>query len=203
MDQELQDRGLVSLELGSPIWERFFTAAPLVIVGTLEPGGAPDLAPKHMVTPLGWDNYVGFVCTPEHATYRNAVRTGEFTLSFPRPEEFLVAALTAAPRCDEETKPSLGLVETFPSSRVAPPLVAGSYLYLECRVVGTWDEFGRNSLVAGEIVAAHVTQEGVRRPDRDDIDLLSEEPLLVYLPPGRFARVDEAQAFPFHKGMKK
>lgn len=203
MDRELQTRGLVSLELSSPIWERFFTVAPLAIVGTVEPDGSPDLAPKHMVTPLGWENYVGFVCTPGHATYRNAVRTGEFTLSFPRPDAVVLASLAAAPRCDGNDKPSLDLVDTFPGSVVAPPLVAGGYLYLECRLHGTWDGFGENSLVAGEIVAAHVTQKGVRRPDRDDAELLAQEPLLAYLPPGRFVAVRESEAFPFHKGMKR
>jgi len=203
MNAELQTRGLVSLELTAPIWERFFTVAPLVIVGTLEPDGTPDLAPKHMVTPLGWGNYVGFVCSPGHGTYRNAVRTREFTLSFPRPEGVVLASLAAAPRCDGDDKPSLALLETFPSVEVEPPLVAGGYLYLECRLHGTWDAFGKNSLVAGEIVAAHVSQAGVRRPDRDDVELLDGEPLLAYLPPGRFAPVGASQAFPFHRGMKK
>lgn len=203
MDQELQTRGLVSLELTSPIWERFFTVAPLAIVGTVEPDGSPDLAPKHMVTPLGWENYVAFVCSPRHATYRNAVRTGEFTMSFPRPDAVVLASLAAAPRCDGTDKPSLGLLETFPAAAVGPPLVVGAYLYLECRTHGTWDDFGKNCLVAGEIVAAHVSQQGVRRPDGDDAELLAREPLLAYLPPGRFARVSASGAFPFHKGMKK
>lgn len=203
MERELQTRGLVSLELTAPIWERFFTVAPLVIVGTLEPDGAADLAPKHMVTPLGWGNYVGFVCSPSHATYRNAVRTREFTLTFPRPDGVLLASLAAAPRCDGDQKPSLGLLETFPAVEVEPPLVAGGYLYLECRLHGTWDAFGDNSLLAGQVVAAHVSEAGVRRPDRDDAELLAQEPVLVYLPPGRFGRIEASQAFPFHKGMKK
>lgn len=203
MSGELTTRGLVSLELTSPIWERFFTVAPLALVGTLEPDGSPDLAPKHMVTPLGWGNWVAFVCCPNHGTYRNAVRTREFTLSFPRPDGVLVASLASAPRCDGDTKPALDLLETFPAAVVSAPLVAGGYLYLECRLHDTWDGFGENSLVAGEIVAAHVSQEGVRRPDRDDVELLEEEPLLVYLPPGRFAQVSAGQAFPFHRGMKR
>jgi flavin reductase (DIM6/NTAB) family NADH-FMN oxidoreductase RutF len=203
MGRDLEARGLVSLEMTSPIWERFFTVAPLAVVGTVEPDGSPDLAPKHMVTPLGWDNWVAFVCCPDHGTYRNARRTGEFTLSFPRPEGVVLASLTAAPRCGDEAQPALDLVETFPATVVAPPLVAGGYLYLECRLHGTWDGFGENSLVAGEIVAAHVSHEGVRRPDRDDMELLHDEPLLVYLPPGRFAQLDGGQAFPFHRGMKR
>ncbi len=203
MTTDSEGRELVTLELSGTIWDRFFTVAPLVLVGTLEPDGTPDLAPKHMVTPLGWDNYVGFVCTPDHATYRNAVRTGAFALSFPGPGSVVATSLTAAPRCDEGTKPGLGFVPTFPATRVEAPLVTGSYLFLECALEGTWDVFGRNSLVAGKIVAAHVEPDAVRRPDRDDAQILRALPLLAYLPPGRFAVVEESQAFPFHRGMSR
>ena len=65
-------RDVVTLDTAFPIWERFFTVAPLVLIGTREVDGTYDLAPKHMVTPLGWGNYFGFVCTPRHATYANA-----------------------------------------------------------------------------------------------------------------------------------
>ena len=46
----------------------------LVLVGKREPDGGHDLAPKHMSTPIGWDNYYGFVCTPRHHTYGNIQR---------------------------------------------------------------------------------------------------------------------------------
>ena len=68
---------------------------------------------------------------------------------------------------------------------------------------GTWDDFGRNSLVAGRIVAARVAEDAVRLSDRDDADTVAGAPLLVYLPPGRFAEVAESHAFPFHGGMKR
>lgn len=203
MSKALHDRGLVTLEVTSPIWDKFFTVAPLALVGTLEPDGSYDLAPKHMVTPLGWENYVGFVCCPEHGTYRNAKRAGEFTLSFMHPDEVVLASLTAAPRCTGNEMPVLGLVETFGSEVVSPPLVSGAYLYLECTLHGVWDDFGPNSLIAGEVVAAHVAEESVRRPDRDDGELIAGQPMLVYLPPCRYGSVGSSQSFPFHKGMKK
>ena len=76
---------MVPLPLSAPIWDAFFTVAPLVLVGTREEDGSHDLAPKHMAMPLGWQNHFGFVCHPSHATQRNAERTGAFTVSFPRP----------------------------------------------------------------------------------------------------------------------
>ena len=205
MNEALETRGLITLEVSTPIWENFFTVAPLVLVGTLEEDGTPDLAPKHMVTPLGWDNYVGFVCTPSHGTYRNARRTGEFTMSFLAPDHVVMASLASAPRCDgpDQKRPAMELLDVFDGVEVAAPLVGGSYLHLECRLHGIWDDFGRNSLVAGEVVAAHVAQESARSPARTDAELLYETPILAYLSPGRFAEIRETQAFPFHRGMRR
>ena len=89
-----KSRELVELDVGQPIWDRFFWVAPLVLIGTREPDGGHDLAPKHMVTPLGWQNYFGFVCTPRHGTYGNAQRTGVFTVTYPRPEQLVTVSYT-------------------------------------------------------------------------------------------------------------
>src|SRR5271166_1755994 len=84
-DKKMEERfPLISLDLNRPIWERFFTVAPLVIIGSRDESGVFDLAPKHMATPLGWQNYFGFVCTPRHRTYQNIQRQGAFTVTFPR-----------------------------------------------------------------------------------------------------------------------
>jgi len=67
---------VVALDTSVPVWEQFFTVAPLVLIGTRDEDGSLDLAPKHMVTPMGWQNYFGFVCTPRHKTCANIERTG-------------------------------------------------------------------------------------------------------------------------------
>ncbi|NIP58001.1 MAG: flavin reductase, partial [Gemmatimonadetes bacterium] len=56
------DEKMISVNVTRPIWERVFTVAPLVVVGTRE-GEAYDLAPKHMAMPMGWTGHFGFVCT--------------------------------------------------------------------------------------------------------------------------------------------
>lgn len=203
MSGATENERLVTLELSSPIWSEFFTVAPLVVVGTMEPDGTPDLAPKHMVMPLGWQNHVGFMCSETHSTRSNILRTGEFTLSWLRPDSVVTAALAAAPRCDTGEKPSLDLLETFPAETVEPPLVRGGYLYLECRLLETWDALAPASLIAGEIVAARVAESSIRRHDREDADVLMGAPPLAYLSPGWFGTVGEIQAFPFHQGMKR
>jgi len=96
---------LVSLSVDEPIWDRFFSVHPLVLVSTLDPDGNHDIAPKHLAMPLSWQNWFGFVCTPRHHTYQNIERTGEFTVSFPRPDQIALASLAASPRCDHDSKP--------------------------------------------------------------------------------------------------
>jgi flavin reductase (DIM6/NTAB) family NADH-FMN oxidoreductase RutF len=194
---------LVSLDLHQPIWERFFSIAPLVIIGTREPEGSYDLAPKHMAMPLGWENYFGFICTPAHRTYQNIRRQGTFTVSFPRPDQVVLASLSAAPRCDDRSKPSLAALPTFPATVVDGVFLQDAYLFLECELDRIVDGFGANSLIAGKIVAACVQPEALRVYDRDDGDLLSEAPLLAYISPGRYAQVERSFSFPFHCGFKR
>lgn len=193
---------LESLDLSRGIWERVFTVAPLVLVGTTDPDGSPDLAPKHMAFPLGWDNFFGFVCTPSHGTYRNIARNGEFTVTYPRPSAIVESSLAASPRC-EDAKPIVSAIGTFPASVVDGVFAANGYVYLECRHLETFDGFGGNSLIAGRIVAAHADRAALRSSDRDDADLLMQAPQLAYLYPGRFAEIDETRAFPFPSGMRR
>ena len=193
---------LTTLDADRPIWTRIFTVAPLVLVGTTDPDGAPDLAPKHMAMPLGWDNYFGFVCAPSHSTYRNIERTGSFAVTYPRPADIVAASLTASPRC-EDAKPVVGMLETFPAREVEGVFVANGYVFLECRLDRIVDGFGPNALIAGQVIAAHVDADALRSDDRDDADLLLAAPQLAYLYPGRFAVIDATQAFPFPAGMRR
>lgn len=188
---------VVPLTTAAPIWDRFFTVAPLVIVGTREPDGGHDLAPKHMAMPLGWQNFFCFVCSPRHATQRNAERTGAFTVSFPSPGQFLEVSMAAGGRDAAQAKPSLAALTTRTAAEVDGVLVEGASAWLECtldRVVGG---FGDNSLIIGRVVAAAVDEHALRDPEVDDHDLVREAPLLAYVSPGRFAPIAESVAFPF------
>ena len=195
--------GLEELDIRFAIWDQFFMVAPLVLVGTREADGRDDLAPKHMVSPMGWQNYFGFVCTPRHSTYQNIKRDGVFSVTYPKPTQWLEASLTASPRCEDDSKPALDLVHVFRSPRLGCPIVSDGYLYLECELDRLIDEFGINSLIVGRIVAAQIDPSYLRAADRDDQDLINEAPILTYLSPGRFAVVSETLAFPMPKGMKK
>jgi len=188
---------VVPLGLEGPIWSKVFHVAPLVLVGTLEDDGTTDLAPKHMATPLGWQNRYAFVCSPRHATLRNAVARGAFTVSFPRPEQIVEASLAAGGRAEDSSKPSLAALRTFPATVVGGPLVEGCSLWLECRLERVVDGFGDSVVVVGEIVAAAAPGDALRLSDADDADVIAQSALLAYLSPGRFAGVSESFSFPF------
>ena len=194
---------IVSLEIQQPIWDRFFTVSPLVLIGTRDVSREYNLAPKHMAFPMGWDNYFGFVCTPSHTTYQNIVRSGVFTVTYPRPTQVVLASISATPRDDDNFKPSLLAMDTFPATQVDGPFVEDGYIFLECQLERIIDNFGRNSLITGKIIAAHVHQDALRISDRDDGDLIFEAPLLAYLEPGRFARIEQSIAFPFPSDFKR
>jgi flavin reductase (DIM6/NTAB) family NADH-FMN oxidoreductase RutF len=187
----------VSIPTDSPVWSSFFTLAPLVLVASRESDGHHDIAPKHMAMPLGWQNYYCFVCSPRHATQRNIEATREFTVSFPRGEQIVETSMAAAPREEDDSKPSLAALETFPATIVDGVLVKGAYLWLECKLERVVDGFGDNSLIIGSVVAASVDERALRASDSDDSDIIHASPLLAYLSPGRFASVGESFSFPF------
>jgi len=200
---ETPESRLFTLDTTLPVWDRFFLASPLVVIGTREDDGSIDLAPKHMGMPLGWGNYFGFICTPRHATYRNIHERGDFTVSFPRPEQIVSTSLTSVPRTAEGIKPSLQSLPTRPATIVDGVFLSGCYLYFECELDRMVDGFGENSLVAGWIVAAHVAVDALRSVDRDDQALLSEAPLPVFLYPDRYGTIDRSVTFPYHEGFER
>lgn len=193
----------VALDVDHAIWDRMFMIAPLVVVGTREPEGHFDLAPKHMAMPLAWENYFGFVCTPSHGTYANIRREKVFTVSFPKPDQVLLASLAASPRCSDSSKPALAAVPTRPARVVEGVVLEDAYLVLECELDRIVDDFAENSLIAGRVVAAQVAAEALRANDRDDQDVLLDCPLLAYVSPGRYATIDRSLSFPFPSGMLK
>ena len=194
---------VVAVDTTVPVWEQFFTVAPLVLIGTRDADGSLDLAPKHMVTPMGWQNYFGFVCTPRHNTCSNIERTGEFTVSYPKPSQVLVASLAASPRDMDSNKPVLDYFRTFSAEEVDGAFIEDGYLFFECRHFKTVHGFGENCLITGEIIAAYADDDFLRHSQADDQETIHESPLFAYLAPGRFATIDNSNAFPFPESMKR
>ena len=202
MSEEIAN-DVIGLDVNDSVWERFFLLAPLVLIGTREPDGQPDLAPKHMAMPMSWENYFGFVCTPQHGTYKNIRRTGVFTVTYPRPSQVLFASLAAAPRCGDDEKRILQTFDTFPAREIDGVFVANGYVFLECELFRIYDDFGANSLITGTIKAAHVHKDALRVSELDDQDLIHNSPMLAYVHPWRFATIDATQRFPLPEGMQR
>lgn len=195
---------MVALDTKVPIWDRVYTIAPLVIIGTRE-DESYDLAPKHMASPMGFDNYFGFVCTPAHKTYHNVREYGEFTVSFPNPDQVITASLTAANRksVGQKSETVLDALEVAWAHTVNAPVIAGAYLYLECALHKIIDGFGSNALITGYIHRAYVHEDLFRNLEIDEGAQIRNHPLLAYIANGRFAKIEESFNFPFPKDFSK
>ena len=191
---------LARLPVDRPIWDRVFCVAPLVIVGSKEAHGGYDLAPKHMAMPLGLGNCFCFVCSPRHRTYHNIRRHGVFTVSYPRVGEVIYTSLAAAPRAEDQSKPSLLALPTFAASKIDGVLVKDCYLFLECSLHNVLDDFDGFSLIVGTIVAAAANDDALRKQEIDESDQIFQFPLLAYLHPGRIAEIRQSTAFPLPEG---
>ncbi len=196
--------GIVELDTNQPIWDYFYTIAPLVVIGTKEDDHY-NLAPKHMVTPLGLQNYFGFVCTPKHSTYHNVKFYKSFTVSFPKPDQIVLTSLASLPRCEEEgwEKNIIEQIPTFSAKKVDALFVENSYLYLECELQKIVDDFGTYSLIAGKVVAAYLDEDFLRDAEKDEQKMIYDSPMLAFLAHGRFAEVKNTYGFPYPKNFKK
>ena len=192
---------LVPIELDDGLWERVFVVSPLVLVGTREPDGRHDLAPKHRVVTL--QGHLGFVCRPSHATWRNAVREGVFTVSWPGPRQVVMAAAAASPRCEDGEKRTLRALPTLAATSVNGVLVDGCRFHVECRVERVVDHLGDDGLLLGRVVAAHADRKALRSKAVPDRILVHDQPLLAYLHPTQYALVEQSTGFPFPKGFTR
>ncbi|MGI9621397.1 MAG: flavin reductase family protein [Acidimicrobiales bacterium] len=193
MEQPLQQ---TELSPGGDLWDQVFVPAPLVLVGTVDADGGFDLAPKHQAMPLGMGDFYGFVCTDRHRTHENVLRTGEFTVSYPTPDQVVAIGQAAAPRVEDE-KLTLGFIDQISAVEVDGVLAAGASLWLECRVDRVVEGFGTHDLIVGKIVRAAAPSRAVRDPERDDAELIHATPALVFLSPDRFSSVSDTLSFPF------
>lgn len=201
--QQATTPDLIELDMGKSIWEGFYTVFPLVVVGTREADGSDDLAPKHLAMPMSWQHHFGFVCSPRHNTLQNIERDRQFTVTYIRPSQTVLASLAASPRCEDGSKPITASLPTFAAQQVAGPLLRDGYLFLECELDQVVENLGKNSLVIGRIIAARVAADAVRASDQDNADLLLDSPLLAYLYPDRFAEISDTRKMPLPAGFKR
>ena len=187
---------LLSLELEQPIWDRFFTVAALVVIGTRNTDGSYDLFGTHQGYPLEPANLFAFLASPLETAVANALRERAFSVSFPRPQQVVEASIAAAAATDKGPHPLAAEIQTFPAQRIDAPLLSKAQLFLECQVDRVVEDLDDRVLVIGSLVAAHLDPDCRRLSDRDDADLLRRNPLLAFVAPGRVTAIAQTDAFP-------
>ena len=193
----------ITLPIDDSLWEHFFLPFPLVLIGSKE-GDHYDMAPKHKAMPMSWKEHFGFICTPNHNTYQNIKEHKVFTVSYPKPDQVILASLTATPRCDEDKDKSvLNFLPTIKAEKIDGVFLKDSFLMFECELHKIYDDFGVNSLITGKIINAQVNKKYMREWGRDEQKQLFKNPLLAYIYPGRFAKIKKTMAFPFPKDFKR
>jgi len=195
---------LIKLNTKESIWDHVFMIAPLIVVGTKE-GENYDLAPKHMATPIGFSDFFAFICTPNHSTYHNLNKTGEFSISFPFPDQVVLTSLCASPRCNNQSfnKPIINVLSTIKCQTIDSVFFKESYLFLECELHKVIDGFDDYSIIVGKIKEAFVDEEYLNVSDIDEYKHIADNPLLAYVAQGRYAKITETFNFPFPKGFQK
>jgi flavin reductase (DIM6/NTAB) family NADH-FMN oxidoreductase RutF len=176
----------------------------LVVIGSKENEGY-DLSPKHMVTPIGFSNYIGFVCTPRHRTYHNIKKEKMFTISFVKPSQVLLTSLAAIPRCEENnyTKEIVKEIPTITTTKKDCIFISDSYLLLECTLYKIIDGFDDYSIITGQIDAAFVHKDHKIFSEVDQQKRIYDNPLLAYIAQGRFASIKETFSFPYPKDFQR
>lgn len=194
----------ISLNVNETLWDHFYTVAPLVVIGSKE-NKEYDLSPKHMVTPIGFSNYIGFVCTPRHRTYHNIKKERKFTVSFVRPSQVLLTSLAAIPRCEENhfTKKIVNKIPTIATVKKDNIFIADSYVLLECTLYKIIDGFDEYSIITGQIDTAFVHKDYKIFSEVDQQKNIYDNPLLAYVAQGRFASIKETFSFPYPKDFQR
>jgi flavin reductase (DIM6/NTAB) family NADH-FMN oxidoreductase RutF len=182
---------------------RYFTVKPLILVTTLGLKGLPNVAPKTQNMDVGrCEQYFAFVCTPQHHTYQNLKANKEFVVNYPGPE--LIERVSAAAQLAEDSDEiALAGLTSIPSVVVKPPRIKECYLHLECKLVEIKD-LEDSSLILGKIVARSADKEVSfeRGKSKENIRLLSKRPLLAYIYPDHYTKINVAEEFIFPKNYK-
>ncbi len=196
---------MIEIDTDLDVWSKSYTVHSLVIIGSKEENGRYNFAPKHMAMPLGFSNHFGFMGTPRKSTYRNVQREKVFTVSYPQPNQVIISSLMATRREENDSKPVLDQVPTIDAKQVDGKFLQDSYLQFECKFTECLGKFGEWEIIAGEIAAAYVHEEFLRK-DEEELEKnrrLQEHPLLAYLHPDRFSVIKKSNVFPFPKDFKR
>ena len=142
----------IPIPVERPIWGRFFTVAPLVIVGTVE-GEGYDLAAEAHGDAARLGQLLLLRLQPRAPDPGQRRADGRLHGQLPAPGRDPRRQPRRPPRAPRTSQsPALAAIRTFPAREVHGVLVEDSYLWLECELDRIVDGFG--------------AQHADRRPDR-------------------------------------
>lgn len=201
---EQESNSMIDITDEPNLWERIFMVHSLLVIGSREKNGDYNMAPKHMAMPLGMGPYIGFMGTPRKTTYQNIKREKVFTVSYPQSDQLVFSSITASSRDEEDEKPAILTVPKVDAQKIDGKFIKGSYLQFECTLHDIMGKFGEWEMIVGKIVAAYVHEDAIRKEgiEADDASLISNNPLLAYLHPGRFSIIKKSNTFPLPKDFK-
>jgi flavin reductase (DIM6/NTAB) family NADH-FMN oxidoreductase RutF len=152
------------------------TPRPIAWVTTVSRDGTPNAAPYSFFNAVGDDPPLIVLGLLKHPatnlvkdTARNILETGEFVVNLVCEADAATmneSSVDAPPEVDELVYAGIATVK---SQLVAPPRIATSPVNFECRKYAALD-VGRQTVVLGEILMAHIKDEFISDPERLHLD---------------------------------
>lgn len=143
-----------ALEWGSPY--------PYVLAVTVDKDGRPNAIGLAWWTFCSWEpKMLAISVGKERYSHECLEACGEFVLCFPSEEQKEGAWLCGTKSGRKIDKFKEGGFKAVPSKKVTPPIIEGSTVAFECKVVNKV-ETGDHTLFIGEIVAIHGTPERLK-----------------------------------------
>lgn len=149
---------------------------PIAWVVTLNQDGSRNAAPFSFFNVMGTEPPMlafGINWTPGEEikdTGRNIMDRAEFTINLVSEtlvRQMNITAVNAPSGVDELT---MAGIETRPASHIAPPLIAGAPVSMECRLHQTVPIGAAQMIVIGRVLAVHIDDQYVRDANRTHLD---------------------------------
>jgi len=140
---------------------KFYTLLirPVVVITTISDKGEVNAAPFSFNSPISFSPPLfGFSCNPEHDTWTNIQKNGEFVVNIAGKKlgDYMHILEKDFPYGVNELEEA-GL-EQMESNKVKPPRVKDAIAWLECKTVNTV-ELGDHVWITGEVLECEVKDE--------------------------------------------
>jgi len=132
---------------------------PVVVVTTISEEGIPNAAPFSFNSPISFDPPLyGFSCSPEHDTWKNIQKNGEFVVNVVGKDlgDLMHILEKDFPYGVDEIKEA-GLTEEK-AKKVKPPRIKEAKAWMECKMERSI-ELGDHVWIVGRVLEAEVKDE--------------------------------------------